>query len=148
MATELTAPLMRETGLKKGERDVFVVLSPSDTGGTISFREKGKGGKGAEIELVKVMEAAYGGDTIPDGEPTVPTLKACHPDNPDLVDLAILEARLMITTDEIIPLSVRSKVWEIVREIREERREDMGELTIGQGSKRNKPKRDKESVRE
>jgi hypothetical protein len=148
MATELTAPLMRETGLKKGEREVFVVLSPSDTGGTISFREKGKGGKGAEIELSKVMDAAYGGEAVPSGEPTAPALKSCHPDDPDLVDLAILEARLMIQADEIIPLDVRAKVWEIIREIREERREDMGEPTIGQGSKRNKAKRDRESVRE
>jgi len=143
MATILDKPLMRETGLKNGEKEVFVILVPGSSGGTLVFKEKGKGGKGAEIDLAKLMSSVLGGlpgESVSSGSDNTSPVSGDGND-PDLVDLAVLEARLMILPDSFLPQESKSRVWEIVRDIREERREDFQEPTIGRGSKRNTGKR-------
>lgn len=145
MATILDKPLVRETGLVNAEgKDIFIMLIPGEDGGVLAFREKGKGGKGFEISLKKVLEAVVGGST-PEVKPIpMDGAEECV----DLVDLSILEPRLMIQAESVMTHEAKTALWEIIREIREERREDMALPPLGQGSKRNKPKRDRENARE
>jgi hypothetical protein len=144
MATVLDKPLIRETGLVNSEgKDVFIMLIPGEEGGVLAFREKGKGGKGFEISLKKVLEALTNGST-PEVKPVpMEGAEECV----DLVDLSILEPRLMVQAESVMTSEAKAILWEIIREIREERREDMALPSLGHGSKRNKPKRDAESVR-
>lgn len=136
MATELTAPLIRETGLVNDNgKEVMVIINPGEGGGSIAFREKGKGGKGCEVPLKKVMEAAFGGGDQP---VAVPMLG--HKSEADLVDLAELEARIMIQAPEVMETGAKAVLFEIIRELREERREDLGQEKLAWGSKRSKAK--------
>ena len=137
MATKLEKPLIRETNLVHNDKPVIVTLVPTKTGGNIIFKEKGGRGKGVEVPLSKVLADATGVVRTPvkAPAPTVPTGTA---EDADLVDLGTLEARIMIDgTDKLTP-DVKGHLWSIVREIREERREDLGLPVLVRGSARNK----------
>ena len=137
MATTLDKPLIRETGLKRDDRDVFVVLMPSDDGGTIAFKEKGKHGQGAEVPLSKVMELALEGQPQIESKAVNATKRGDSDATGDIdvVDLAILEARLMIANDPILTDSVQGKLFDIIREMREEVREDVGLPRLAYGTR-------------
>jgi hypothetical protein len=138
MATILDKALVRETGLVNAEgRDVFVMLIPGEDGGTLAFREKGKGGKGIETTLKKILEAISDG-TQPEA---VRKPEEGAEDVVDLIDVAVLESRIMIQHPDVMSTDVKSKLFEIFREIREERREDLALPPLIHGSKRNSAKR-------
>lgn len=143
MATLLDKPLMRETGLvRENGKEIVVILNPSEGGGSLAFREKGKGGKGCEISLKTVMDSAFAGKTLEvqskpvnSGEPVEGELRGPSYDS-DLVNLADLEALIMISGDDVITTKVQSVLFDIVREAREQRREDLGEPKLYLGTKK------------
>ena len=136
MATKLDKPLIRETGLKREDRDVFVVMVPSESGGSLLFKEKGKHGQGAEVSLAKVMALALGEAVEIPKQASKTVERKEHSGDIDLVDLAILEARLMIHTDPILTEAAQEKFFDIIREMREEAREEAGLPPLASGTKR------------
>jgi hypothetical protein len=127
MPTILEKPLIRETGLKRDGNDVYVVMLPSDDGGVLAFKEKGKHGKGVEMALSKVMSDALG--TPQAIEKPVVAKKVATEDEEhavDLIDLGTLESRIMIEGEGMMSTEVKARLWTIIREIREERREEIG----------------------
>jgi len=137
MPTTLDKPIIRDAGLTRNGKPVFVVLLPSSEGGSIAFREKGKHGKGVEIPLSRVMGTAFG-DAEAAPAPAVkaeaaPVVK--KEGSGDLVDLASLEVRLMIDGESVMTPEVRGRLFEIVREIREEQREEIGLPPVFRGTK-------------
>lgn len=132
MPTILDKPLIRDAGLFRNGKPVFVVLLPGAEGGSIAFKEKGKHGKGIEMPLVRVMGMAFG-----DKEKAVPEAKkfVTVEGAEDLVDLASLEVRLMIDGEALMTPEVKGRFFEIVREIREERREQLGMEPVFRGTK-------------
>jgi hypothetical protein len=130
MATKLTKPLVRDTGLERDGKPVTVTLVPTDIGGMIVFKQKGGRGKGVEIPLMKLLDGAVG--TVK-RTPVKGTAELA-----DNVDMSTLEARIMIDgSDEWTP-AIKGRFWSIIREMREERREDMGLPPLMRGSKRNR----------
>ena len=103
--------------------EVAVTMSP-DNGGELTFREKGKRGEKntSSIPIKEVMSRAVGSAGLFDGPPPP---KAKGSSDPDLVDLASLEARVMIAGGEDLPAQYKGVFFAIVRELRDERREDM-----------------------
>ena len=126
MATTLDKPLIRETGLINNGRPVFVMLMPSEIGGSIIFREKGKKGKGIEITLQKVLESLTGGEKKLEESRMVQKVYEPTPEGVDLVNLGTLETRLMVDGEKVMTPDVKGRVFQIIREIREERREEVG----------------------
>jgi len=122
MATMLSGPLIRETGLEKEGKPIFVILMPSEDGGTLTFKEKGSRGQGFEISLKEVMEMATGGDTGKPGKAIV----LGDPKNVDLIDMSILEPKIMVQGEEVFTMREKTHFFEFIREVREECREDMG----------------------
>ena len=125
MVTILDKPLIRETGLVNNGHPVFVMLMPSETGGSIIFKEKGKKGQGVEITLQKVLESLTGGDKQEESR-MVQKVYEPTPEGVDLVNLGTLETRLLVDGEKVMTPDVKGRVFEIIREIREERREDAG----------------------
>jgi hypothetical protein len=143
MATLLDKPLIRETGLvRENGKEVVVILTPSEVGGSLAFREKGKGGKGCEISLKTLMDSAFAGtpavvkkeeakqEEHQDGELRGPS----H--DPDLVDLADLETLIMVNDNEEITTKMQSLFFDLIREAREQRRENLGEPALYMGTKK------------
>ena len=131
MATTLDKPLIRETGLVRNGKQFLVMLVPSEMGGTVIFKEKGKHGKGIEVALMKMLETASGVT-----ERTVEPLKVFvpAPAGVDLVDLGTLETRLMVDGEKVMTPDVKGRLFKIIREIREERREDAGSAPLHLGT--------------
>jgi hypothetical protein len=134
MAIKLNKPLIRDTGLVRDDKLVFVVLVPTDDGGVLAFKQKGKHGKGAEVSLSKVLDELNG--DVRKSEPPVAKKKATP--EIDRVDLAALEARIMIDGQDIMTPAVKGRLFAIVREMREERREDEGMTPVLRGASREK----------
>lgn len=140
MPTILDKPLIRDTGLSRSDRQVFVVMLPSEDGGIIAFKEKGKHGKGIEISMNRVMGLAFGDK---DKEQEVKAVPAVHKvkkfvpadGEGDLVDLATLEARLMIDGMDIMTPEIKGRLFDIIREVREERREELSMPPIYHGTR-------------
>jgi len=135
MPTELTKPVTRDSGLKRDGSPVYVSLVPTDDGGAVAFREKGKRGQGKVIPLRHLMGDAQGIKRTPvkppAGEVDRDGLTAA-----DTVDLGSLEARLMIDGEEVMTPDVKGRLWSIIREMREERREEMGLPPVLRGPSR------------
>ena len=151
MPTNLDKSLIRDSGLTRNGNPVFVVLLPSEDGGQIAFKEKGKHGKGTSISLKKVMGIAFGDAEDGSSETVVeklvekksPSVSATE-GSEDLVDLSSLESRLMIDGEPVMTAEVKSRLFEIVREIREERREELGLEPIQRGTKARKKRENAE----
>lgn len=135
MATVLEKPLVRETGLTRDGREFSVILLPSDSGGTIAFKEKGKRGQGIEVSLAEVLELAQGGAPKPKPKPVVKEFDGDVSDL-DLVDLATLETRIMIDAQELMEPAIKGRLWAIIRQMREERREEAGAPPVVGGRRR------------
>lgn len=153
MPTNLDKSLIRDSGLTRNGNPVFVVLLPSEDGGQIAFKEKGKHGKGTSIYLKKVMGIAFGDDEVKEQVEEVYTEKLREKKSPsvsategseDLVDLSSLESRLMIDGEPVMTAEVKSRLFEIVREIREEWREELGLEPIQRGTKARKKRENAE----
>jgi hypothetical protein len=141
MPTILDKPLIRDTGLTRNEKSVFVVMLPSSEGGTIAFKEKGKHGKGIEISLSRIMGIAFGdaekaekADKVEKTEQKEKKFVTVE-GTTDLVDLGTLEARLMIDGQGVMTPEIKGRICDIVREIREERREELGMPPVYRGTK-------------
>jgi hypothetical protein len=139
MPTNLDKSLIRDSGLTRNQNPVFVVLLPSEDGGQIAFKEKGRHGKGTSISLKQVMEIAFGDNdkkgTIEKVVEKKSQSVSATEGSEDLVDLASLESRLMIDGEPFMIDAVKAHLFEIVREIREERREELGLEPIARGTK-------------
>ena len=135
MATALTKPLIRETGLQRDGKPVYVTLVPNSAGGSIVFKEKG-GRKGVEVPLSKVMASALGIKRTPVAHPDAEA-DDDNTDAADLIDMRTLEARVMIEGEGLTP-ETKGCFWGIVREIREERREDLGLPPVVRGPERSR----------
>jgi len=138
--TILDKPLIRDTGLSRSDRQVFVVMLPSSDGGIIAFKEKGKHGKGIEISLNRVMGLAFGDKDKEPEVKAVPEVKKAKKfvtadGEGDLVDLATLEARLMIDGMDIMTPEIKGRLFDIIREVREERREELSMPPIYHGTR-------------
>ena len=148
MPTNLDKSLIRDSGLSRNGNPVFVVLLPSEDGGDIAFKEKGKHGKGTSISLKQVMGIAFGDNEVKEIEDVSEKLTrksqsvSATDGSEDLVDLSSLESRLMIDGESVMTAEVKSRIFEIVREIREERREELGLEPILRGSKAARRKRE------
>jgi hypothetical protein len=151
MPTNLDKSLIRDSGLTRNGNPVFVVLLPSEDGGQIAFKEKGKHGQGTSISLKKVMGIAFGDEEDGSSEAVVEKLRdkkspsvSATEGSEDLVDLSSLESRLMIDGEPVMTAEVKSRLFEIVREIREERREELGLEPIQRGTKARKKRENTE----
>lgn len=145
MATTLDKPLIRETGLTVDGRPFMVLLLPSETGGVVAFKEKCKRGKGIEVSLLSILSTALGGkkpDAAAEETPEKVQPKKVFEGDPsslDMVDLGSLENRLMIdASEEMCNEAIKGKLWSIIREIREERREEAGAPMLVRGTTRKK----------
>ena len=155
MATKLDKILIRDTGLTREGREVIVMMMPSEDGGTMAFKEKGKHGQGETISMKKVMDMAMGLPVFSEAKATVEVKKAGKKIDPDdftgdidLVDMARLEARLMIAGDEVMTDDVQGKLFAIIREIREDVREEAGLPPLVNGTKSHQAKKQEESKRD
>ncbi len=130
MATKLTKDVIRETDITVEDKTVFVSLSP-DEGGSLKFRVKGAR-KESSITLRKVFG-------ITANIPRTPVLaerpSGDSDDSVDKVDLSTLESRVMIDGGEVMTPKVKGALFEIIREMREEAREDAGLPRIHVGTK-------------
>jgi len=133
MPTELTKPVTRDSGLERDGNPVYVSLIPTDNGGAVAFREKGKRGEGKVIPLRKL----FGAEGIKRTPVEAPAESMGDLSKADTVDLGMLEARIMID-GEGLSLDAKGRLWAIVREIREERREEMGLPPVVRGPSRRK----------
>jgi hypothetical protein len=145
MATTLDKPLIRETGLTVDGREFMVILIPNASGGAVTFKEKGKRGQGIEVSLAKILSEALGGkkpEVAEDDAPVKPESKPVFEGDPsslDLVDLGLLENRLMIdASEEMNQGNVKGHLWSIIREMREERRDEAGAPVLVRGPSRKK----------
>ena len=155
MATKLDKILIRDTGLTREGRDVIVMMVPSEEGGMMVFKEKGKHGQGETIPMKKVMDMAMGLPVFAEAkEQEAPKKvgKKIDPDdftgNIDLVDMGTLERRLMILNDEVFTPEAQGKLFEIIREMREEAREEAGLPPLVNGTKSHQAKKQKENQRD
>jgi hypothetical protein len=138
MATKLDKPLIRDTGLTKDGKEVLVMMLPSANGGTLVFKEKGKHGAGTEIPLSKIFENQ---DSISDVVSESKEQKDEKPESKkkliqgldtfDTVRMSKLETRLMVLGPEIMTDDLKCKIWKVIRDIREEEREELGMRSIG-----------------
>ena len=135
MATELNKPLIRDTGLKSGDKPVYVTLIPTKDGGAIVLKEKGVRGKGKTIPLKTLIGPEPTSDK-PERKPVMSDIE--DPRSADLIDMATLEARIMIDGEGMMTPAVKGKLQTIVREIREERREYFGLPAVHRGVTKNK----------
>lgn len=126
MATPLNKPLTRETGLMAGDNPVYVTLIPTKDGGAIVFKEKGTRGSGKTIPLKSLIESPT--------ERTPVVVDSEDPGTADLIDMATLETRIMIQAGEDMTPAIKGKLQSIVREIREERREEFGLPPVYRGT--------------
>jgi hypothetical protein len=139
MATELTKPIIRDTGLTVGKKPVFVTLIPTKDGGAIVLKEKGKRGKGTTVPLKTLLEPREARDEEPVQQKRKPIMHEFEdPRTADLVDLGGLESRIMIDGEEMMTPAVKGRVWAIIREIREERREEFGLKKVHSGRTKRK----------
>ena len=138
MATILKGALIRETGLSIGDKKVFTVLMPSSDGGTITFKEKGSKGKGYTVSLNSIMKKAMG---LNDDSKVINKVGnerqpfTGNIENVDYVDLALLEPKIMIESEANLSVNAKSILFSIIREIREQNREDLGLPPLVNGSK-------------
>jgi hypothetical protein len=54
----------------------------------------------------------------------------------DLIDLSDVESRIMVNGDPLLTTDVRGLLFQLMRDIREERRDDLGLAPIGRSYKR------------
>jgi len=155
MATKLDKILIRDTGLTREGREVIVMMVPSEDGGAMAFKEKGKHGQGETISMKKVMDMAMGLPVYSEDKTPVAVKKVGKKIDPedftgdiDLVDLARLEAQLMIALDDSFTDKVRGKLFNIIREIREDVREEAGLPPLVNGTKGYQAKKQEENKRD
>jgi hypothetical protein len=121
MPTRLDKPVMRDTGLEQDGSPVYVTLIPTSDGGAIAFRAKGKRGSSKVISL----RAMFDSEGIKRTPVTAIAEDSGDLNTSDVVDLGRLESRIMIDGDGLT-LESKIRLWEIIRELREENREAKG----------------------
>jgi len=133
MATKLDKPLIRDTGLMNDGKEVLVMLLPSDTGGTLVFKGKGKHGAGKEIPLSKIYDNQESFSEVDGVEPVglSKTGFITGLEEFDTITMSKLETRLMILGPEIMTDELKCKIWKVIRDIREDERADLGMRPIG-----------------
>ena len=124
MATKLSTPLIRDTGLKSGKKPVFVTMIPTKDGGALVLKEKGKRGKGVTIPLKTLLEPK---EDKPEKKKRKPVMGGIEdPKTVDLIDLGYLETRIMMDGADVMTDVLKGRISSIIREIRDERREYFG----------------------
>lgn len=119
MPTVLKDELVRETGLTKDGTPVYVSLIPDETGGRIAFRCKNQREYLVEIQLESLM------NSLPSSSSDDIT-ECPH----GVVNLADLTTYLMIQDPEFMDLTVKSKLWRLIRNMQNELNANAGLPTV------------------
>ena len=122
MATKLEKPISRL--IEVDGKEIEATLSPEE-GGQLIFRPKGA--RGEKSRQRHSLEDLYAGKQAGMFAAVPPTESLDdQAGNPDLIDMGQLEALLMIDGDELMTPGVKGRVWRIIRDARDRRREDAG----------------------
>jgi hypothetical protein len=125
---KLTETTTIDTGLKHKGRDITIALEPSRKGGSLVFRT---GSKTRKIPLAQILANIV--------EKRPPDVCAA-----DWVELGGLESRVAINACEVgdgendhkIAHLAKTLLWNLVRDARDERREDRGQAPVSWGKRR------------
>ena len=111
-------------------------MEPQKTSGILSFRTKNSR-KSVYVSIEDCMALAFGDATLRLSESTS---KSARPVldrlDADLIDLSDVESRIMVNGDPLLTADVRGLLFQLMRDIREERRDDLGLAPIGRSYKR------------
>lgn len=114
MPRKLKDEVERTTGITLGGKPVSVILKATDDGGELHFR---RGTKTKKIPLQQILTNVMS-DKPSTGEMV----------DTDWVNLGELESRIMISAT--MPAGVKSGLWQIIRNMRDERREEQGKPPV------------------
>ena len=119
--TNLDKPVSRLVTI--ADQETEVTLSPEE-GGQLIFREKGKRGEKnrKRLSLAELLDQ-HEDSLFAVGQAEAPP--ALGKAGVDLIDLGSLEPLIMIEGEDFSP-AVKGKLWSLVRELRNRRREEAG----------------------
>jgi hypothetical protein len=142
MPTILDKQLIRDTGMEQDGKPVYVILNPGQDGGSLEFKSKGSRKDGVSIPLRKIFNDLVGTETnevveqeqeSSEVKPKIKREKGDNLDALDMVDLRVLERRIAIDARPEMANAIKNVLMMIIREIREEAREEAGEPPVYRG---------------
>jgi len=117
LSKKLTSKIIRDSGIRKDEGKILVILEPSKEGdksphGYLTFLSK-DGRK--RIALARILSNI-----------TSVSLEKYNVSKSDIINLADLESQIMIQHEDIFTPKVKGSLYHIVREMRDSRRKELG----------------------